>query len=927
VTGPQWETVKRVFHEALDRPVDGRTAWITQQCRGDPEVGAEVERLITAHLDAGSFIDIPVTDLHAERPPPIALAAGTRLGPYEVVALIGAGGMGEVYRGRDTRLGRTVAIKILPGHLSSDPNHRARLEREAKSIAGLTHPHICTLHDIGEHAGAMFLVMEHLDGETLAHRLEKGPLEIEQALTIATELADALSAAHRQDIIHRDLKPANVMLTKGGAKLLDFGLAKLTGGGGQGVFAPLVCPPTRSAPLTGHGVIVGTVAYMSPEQAEGKTVDPRSDIFSFGALLYEMVTGRRAFDGDTSVSTLVAILQKEPPPLEDAPPELERIIARCLRKDPDRRIQHMMEVKLALEELKAESDSGALPAAVLRRRPWVSRWAVGAMGVVVVATASVAFWLTSQPTPLGAPVLTQLTRDTGLTTDPALSPDGKMLAYASDRSGRGDLDIWVRQLGGGEPIPLTQDSADEREPTFSPDGTLIAFRSERDGGGIYVVSALGGPPRMIAPEGRRPRFSPDGGQIAYWSGDIGQEGAGFSIRNFCRIFVVGLTGNVPKQVQPDFLGAAYPEWAPDGTHVLFLGNRDEKLPVDQSIDWWVTPLDQGPAIATGALKSTREAQLNGPFFVYPWALIATMWQQEGRALIFSARSGDNTNLWRIGISPRTWKVQGAPERLTSSPTREESPSVASMPDGSLRIAFASLSEILDIWGLPLQAETGKVSGEMHQLTRDSTADFHAALSADGRKMVWVSARSGDQEVWIKDLTTGKDAALTADRGDKFLPRFSPDGRKVSFATSRAGTWNVYVAPAAGGAAEMICEDCGVAGGWSPDGRYLIGHSVDGRLYMVEVASRRRIDLVALGPRWFCCGDISPDGRWISFFEGLRTHVAPFQGETPPPESSWVSGSGLWGFSPDWTLAYSFYDHDGFKCIGAQRLDRATMRPV
>jgi hypothetical protein len=361
---------------------------------------------------------------------------------------------------------------------------------------------------------------------------------------------------------------------------------------------------------------------------------------------------------------------------------------------------------------------------------------------------------------------------------------------------------------------------------------------------------------------------------------------------------------------------------------VFLGNRDEKLPADESIDWWVTPLDQGPAIATGAFGATRKEGLTGPFLVYPWALITAVWQAGGDSLIFAARSGDSRNLWRIGISSRTWKVTGLPERLTSSPAIEESPSVVSVARSSVKIAFASLGENTDIWSLPIEANSGKVTGEPHQLTRDSAADIHPSLSADGRRMVWISARSGNQEIWIKDLNTGEDAALTASRGDKYSPRFSPDALKVSFATHQAGKWDIYLMPAAGGAAEMICEDCGQATGWSPDGGYLIGNSLDGRLILVEVASHRRIDLVALGPRWFCCGAFSPDGRRIKFEGEDRVHLAPFQDETPLPESSWVSWDWSWSlWSPDGTLLYGPYRHDGFTCIGAQHLDRATMRPV
>ena len=852
---------------------------------------------------------------------------GQTIAHYRILEKLGEGGMGVVYKARDTHLDRVVAIKLLPPEKTADPERKRRFVQEAKAASALNHPHIVTVHDVASDHGVDFIVMECVSGRTLGQAIGRKGLKLPDTLKYGAQIADALAAAHGAGIVHRDLKPGNVMVTDSGlVKVLDFGLAKLTEA------APEFATTMTRQPETEEGTIVGTVAYMSPEQAEGKKVDARSDIFSFGSVLYEMATGRRAFSGATKLATQSAILHEEPPPLlEDAaPPELEKIIARCLRKDPDRRIQHMVDVKLALEDLKEESDSGKLLAAAPRRRrviPWVI---AGPAAIVLCATAAV-LWVLREPNPFGAPVLTQLTTDTGLTIDPALSPDGKLLAYASDRSENGNLDIWVRQIGGGEPIRLTQDPADEREPAFSPDGTLIAFRSEREGGGIYVVSALGGAARKIAPEGRRPRFSPDGSQIAYWSGEI-SGGASFSIHGYCRVFVVASAGGVPRQVRPDFLAAAYPEWSPDGQHLLFLGNRDEKLPVDESIDWWVTPLDQGPAIATGAFKATRTQNLTGPLLVYPWALIAPVWETRRDSLIFSARSGDSRNLWRIGISSTTWKVIGLPERLTSSSAIEESPSVTSIGAGSMKIAFTSLTENSDIWSLPLEADTGKVTGQLRQLTRDSAADFHAALSPDSRKMAFVSARSGNQEIWIKDLDTGEDAALTASRVDKYGVKFSPDALKVSFATHRDDKWNIYVVPASGGAAEIICEDCGQATGWSPDGKYLLGNSGGGHLFLVEVASRRRIDLLALSGRWFSGGRFSPDGRWITFLEAtaapFREHIAPFQGETMAPESAWSSTlSALAEWSPDGTLVYGVSDHDGFACIWAQRVDRATKRPV
>ena len=872
--------------------------------------------------------DIRVSQTKTLETPKEELTTGSTFADrYQIIEELGKGGMGVVYKARDTRLDRFAAIKVLPHEKVSDPERKLRFIQEAKAASSLNHPSIIHIYDIEQAEGIDFITMEYVDGRALNELIGRKGLKLNDALKYAVQVADALVTAHEAGIVHRDLKPGNVMVTgKGQVKVLDFGLAKLT----ETLPAGESDVTRTLKPVTEEGRIVGTVAYMSPEQAEGKKVDARSDIFSFGSLLYEMATGRRAFQGETKLSTLSAILDKEPPPLEGAPPDLEKIIARCLRKDPERRIQHMVDVKLALEDLKEESDSGKLLAAAPRRRQRVSPWAISALAVVVLAATSVALWLMRPPKPLGAPVLMQLTTDTGLTIDPALSPDGKLLAYASDRSGNGNLDIWVRQVGGGEPMRLTQDPASEREPTFSPDGTMVAFRSEKEGGGIYVVSALGGSPRKIAPEGQRPRFSPDGSQIAYWSGEFGGGSAAFSARNYCRILVVATTGGAPRQVRADFMGAAYPEWAPDGQHLLFLGRRDETQPVDESIDWWVTPLDEGPAIATGAFKATREEKLSGPSTVYPWALIPSAWDTRGDWLVFSARSGDSRNLWRIGISSKTWKVTGLPERLTSSSAIEQSPSVVSVAGGAVKIAFASRGENTDIWSLPIEADTGKVTGEPRQLTRDSAANFHPSLSADGRKMVFISARSGHQEIWIKDLTTGEDTALTASRVDKFTPSFSPDAKSVSFSAYQAGKWNHYLTPFVGGAAEMICEDGGQATGWSPDGRYLIGNSVDGRLLLIDVASRRRIDLLATKGRWFFGRSFSPDGRWIWFWElgrPPRVLKAPFQGETMAPESTWSELPDLGELSPDGTLSYGVSDRDGFNCIWAQPVDRVTKRPV
>ncbi|HEV2489345.1 MAG TPA: serine/threonine-protein kinase [Candidatus Acidoferrales bacterium] len=315
----------------------------------------------------------------------MSLSSGTKLGPYEIVAAIGAGGMGEVYRARDTRLGRDIAIKILPQHLADTPEVRQRFEREARAVSSLNHPHICTLHDIGHQDGTDFLVMEYLEGETLAKRLERGPQPTAELLRVVIEIADALEKAHRQGVIHRDLKPGNIMLTKGGAKLLDFGLAKATGLAAAPPSSSLTLSlhnPHATEPVTAKGTIVGTFQYMAPEQVEGKEADARSDIFAFGAVLFEIATGKRAFEGKSQASVIAAILEREPPPISQlqpmSPPALDRVVKICLSKDPDERFQTAHDLKLQLEWIRDAGSQAGVPAPVVAHRKHRERLAWGA---------------------------------------------------------------------------------------------------------------------------------------------------------------------------------------------------------------------------------------------------------------------------------------------------------------------------------------------------------------------------------------------------------------------------------------------------------------------------------------------------------------------------------------------------------------------
>src|SRR5262245_44274748 len=494
----------------------------------------------------------------------MSLGPGTRLGPYEIVAPLGAGGMGEVYKAKDTRLDRAVAVKVLPSHVSSDPALRERFEREARTIGALNHPHICTLHDVGHQDGIDFLVLEHLEGQTLVERLTKGALPIDQALQIAIHIADALDKAHRAGIVHRDLKPGNIMLTKSGAKLLDFGLAKVT----PAVVAAsgLSMAPTGPSPVTMQGTILGTLHYMAPEQIEGQEADARTDIFAFGAMLHEMVTGRKAFAGKTQASLIGAILKDEPPPPSTlqpiTPPTLDRLIATCLSKDPDDRWQTARDL---LRELRwiAEGRATALPV-VARAGPRRERLALLFVSAVLIVVSALAGVLWAERVPAPAPRLVRFDIITPLSSDPssfALSPDGRQLVFAALSDGATKL--WVRSLDATTPRSIAgTDGASY--PFWSPDSRSIAFFAD---GKLKRIDVSGGTPQVLAdaPGGRGGTWNDDG-LILFTPSQ--QQVDPTSV--ITRVSASGGSVTPVTHLAPGKGSHRWPQFLPDGRRFLFL---------------------------------------------------------------------------------------------------------------------------------------------------------------------------------------------------------------------------------------------------------------------------------------------------------------------------------------------------------------------
>ncbi len=494
-----WESLRALFEAALERSPAERAAFLRGQT-DDEAIRGEVESLVAAHEQAEGLLTgsapgpVRVNESLVDAP---RLSVGSRLGAFEILDRLGTGGMGEVYRARDTRLDRFVAIKVLSRAIDIAPRGRERFEREARAISKLSHPHICTVHDVGaaqvDGQELPFLVLELLDGETLAARLARGPLPVGQALDHAIDMADALATAHAQGIVHRDLKPSNVMVTTSGVKLLDFGLAQLRVP--EGASDGLPAAPLDN-PLTSAGMVIGTPPYMSPEQVEGRKVDARSDIFSFGSVLYEMLTGQRAFAGDSRRSAAAQILSDDPTPVNELvrsmPADLAKVVSHCLRKDPARRYQYIADVKVALEDVREESRSRPQAQTTHTGSRW--RWAWMMLLIPAVLVAGYFAWPRQSPPEAPPPRVVPLTTLHGSEGSPTLAPDGEQVAFTWSGPNQDNEDIYVQRIGSGTEVRRTEHPARDFSPAWSPDGRWIAFlRGEVPGRSeLILVPPLGG---------------------------------------------------------------------------------------------------------------------------------------------------------------------------------------------------------------------------------------------------------------------------------------------------------------------------------------------------------------------------------------------------------------------------------------------------
>lgn len=873
MTSDRWEDIFTLFDAALARPEAERAAFLADHCGEDAHLREEVESLLAAHGGSEGFLSgrparTGATNLDESGPVPPSLTRGMRLGVFEVEGLVGAGGMGEVYRARDTRLDRHVAIKVLSPDAATDPRGRARFAHEARAIARLSHPRICALHEMGHQDGVDFLVMEYLEGETLAARLRKGPMPLTQALRTAVEITQALAAAHAQGIVHRDLKPGNVMITAGGAKLLDFGLARLRAPAGSAT--PPASHEFASSQLA-PGLIAGTLPYMAPEQLEGNEVDARADIFAFGAVLYEMIAGRKAFEGTSQASVISAILSSHPPavgvlqPL--TPPALDQVIENCLAKDRNDRWASAHDLQLQLEWIAAHPAAVPVATGVAQnqRRERLA-WAMAA----VAGLALVALWAWSlrRPVPDVRTHVSSVLPPPGvsLETDeaPAISPDGRTLVFVGHDSTGKQL-LYARALdvtGPAQPLAQTDGAS---LPFWSPDSQSVGFFGQ---GKLKAVDMGTGHIRTLADAG-----AARGGTWNQNDVIVFAPHAGMGLSR------ISSAGGQPTPVKIDTEGTWFPSFLPDGRHFLFFSAAPAR---PENAGVFVASLDSSTA---KRLVTSRSRAVHAPGYLLFW--------REGALL---AQAFDETTL----------EVRGDPVAVASvvglNPLTNQG--LFSVSDSGTLVLFAGAvgeSELAWVDRAGRQIGNPGPKGVFNSLS----------LSPDATSVVYDQAepRNRTLDLWRLDFALGIPSRLTFHPSHDMFPLWSPDGTRIAFNSIRQPPPQMYELSANSAGTEKLLLETNFPAGptsWSRDGSLLIYQPVhpqtDGDVWALPLAGKSEpypVVRTAADERY---GTLSPDGRWLAYISN-ETGTYEVYAESFPATGFKRQVSTQGGYEPYWR-------HDG-----------------
>jgi eukaryotic-like serine/threonine-protein kinase len=756
----------------------------------------------------------------------MSLTSGTRIGSYQILGVLGAGGMGEVYRARDTRLDRDVAVKILPESFAHDPDRLMRFEREAKTLASLNHPNIAQIYGLEKTSGVFSvrdeggpaektpdvsssaLVMELVEGRTLDEMLA-APLGVTESLDIARQIASALEAAHDAGVVHRDLKPANVKIRDDGTvKVLDFGLAKGVQGDGSGSRQQEPSATAMTSPaMTAMGIILGTAGYMSPEQARGRQVDKRADIWAFGVVLFEMLSGRRLFAGETVSDTLAAVLTREPDLGSlpgDLPGYVRDLLRRCLDRDPKTRLRDIGEARIALERGPA-AETAPVKVQVAERPKMTSLLAVG--GALAILAAAGGWWAGHRGPPAEAPWdhFTQLTDQAGAETWPVISPDGASIAYASRE--RGSWDIYLQRIGGRNPVLVAGDpNRDETAPAFSPDGSTIAFHESDADGGVFIAGATGESARRLTDFGFNPSWSPDGTQIVFSTEEVvDPHGRGGT----AELWVVASGGGTPTKIYDG--DAVQPAWSPSGQRIAFW-----------SADGGQRDLATIPAAGGAAVKVMEDAPLD-------WS---PAWAPDGATLYFSSDRGGTMNLWRIAIDEASGRALGAPQPVTGGVSAAiDEPGLSR--DGSRLVFRADLSLTVPLV-VPFDAAAERIGTPMPIIRRNGSLGV-SSLSPDGRWLLYTNQGERQEDLFISRADGSELRRLTDDLFRDRAPVWSPDGKEIAFYSNRTGTYQIWaIKPDGSGLRQVSAWNTDLAYPlYSPTGDRMIASEFSGHAFFFD----------------------------------------------------------------------------------------------